>query len=112
MALNSTPGPWKLFRTQASAIDIGPDENHLVCRVFKLPSFSPWLPEHAEGNAALIAAAPALLAALEETLRALETHLDEACRDHNIKSRHLLCPCQDNEAHRARAAIARAKGEQ
>lgn len=48
----------------------------------------------------------ALAEALRETLRALEAHLDESCRDHSLKHRDDLCPCNQNEVTRARAALA------
>jgi hypothetical protein len=53
-----------------------------------------------------------LVGALEETLRALESHLDESCRDHSLGHRDELCPCNTNEVVRARAALARARGEE
>ena len=51
-----------------------------------------------------------LLSSLKETLRALESHLDESCRDHNLKHRDDLCPCNQNEVKRAKDVIARAEG--
>ena len=66
----------------------------------------------ADNEMRLMASAPELLAALTETLRALESHLDESTRDHNLGHRYNLCPCNRNEVQRARAAIARATGEQ
>jgi hypothetical protein len=67
--------------------------------------------EKRKANARLIAAAPDMLEALIETLRALEAHLDESCRDHNLKHRDILCPCNQNEVVRAKAAIRKALGE-
>jgi len=59
---------------------------------------------------ALIAERDALRAALIETLRSLEQHLDEATRDAGLGHRDMLCPCNENEVVRSRAALA--KGEQ
>ena len=52
---------------------------------------------------------PELLAALEETLRALEAHLDEDTNHAGLKHRDVLCPCHSNEVLRAKRAIANAK---
>jgi len=52
----------------------------------------------------------ALVESLEETLRALEAHLDESCRDHNIKHRDLLCSCNTHEVVRVKSIIAKVKG--
>lgn len=49
-----------------------------------------------------------LVAALKDTLRALESHLDGDCVRADMKHRDLLCPCNQNEVPRARAALAKA----
>lgn len=46
-----------------------------------------------------------LIVSLKEVLRALESHLDESCRDHNLKQREDLCPCQQNEVKRAKELL-------
>jgi len=48
----------------------------------------------------------ALRAALRDTLRALEQHLDEACAAANVSHRDILCPCNTHEVPAARAALA------
>lgn len=58
-----------------------------------------WCPLHA--------AAEEMRAALQETLRALEAHLDDDTRHANLKHRDLLCPCNENEVKRARALLAK-----
>lgn len=52
-----------------------------------------------------------LLQLLKETLQCLEAHLDESCRDHNIKHRDLLCPCNQTIVTKAKSAIAKAERE-
>ena len=52
-----------------------------------------------------------LLKAAQDGLRALEAHLDESCRDHNLKHRDDLCPCNQNEVAALRAAIAKATSQ-
>lgn len=47
-----------------------------------------------------------LVASLRETLRALETHLDDDTNAHGLKSRDILCPCNQNEVARAKAVLA------
>jgi hypothetical protein len=42
---------------------------------------------------------------LEETLRALEAHLDEDTLHANLKHRDFVCPCNANEVARARGAL-------
>lgn len=68
-------------------------------------------PVDSERISQLLAERWSLLQALKETLKALESHLDESCRDHNIKHRDALCPCNKGEVVRARAAIAKAEGK-
>ena len=50
-----------------------------------------------------------LVEAAEKGLRALESHLDESCRDHNLKHRDQLCPCNQNEVKALRYALARVR---
>ena len=52
-----------------------------------------------------------LLEVLKDTLRALEEHLDADTLHANLKHRDLLCPCNQNEVARAKAAIAACQGE-
>jgi hypothetical protein len=103
-----TPEPW-----QVSALSIGHNGNGPYTYPLGRDS------ETAVANAARIVACVNALAgmnpdavadvvaALEETLRALEAHLDESVRDHSLKHRDTLCPCNRNEVARARAALER-----
>lgn len=98
--VSHTPGPLTIRRAPQN-LYIEDAQYTVVATVF-IPHLDPG---EAEANAILFTAAPALLEALKETLRALESHLDESCRDHNIKHRDQLCPCNQNEVVRARTAI-------
>jgi hypothetical protein len=57
-------------------------------------------------DARLFAAAPELAASLRETLRALESHLDDDTVHANLPHRDHLCPCNQNEVARAKALLA------
>lgn len=106
--MKHTPGPWRIEDVESmqpyTEYDVYAGD-HRVMHVHDID-------DGAEANARLIASAPELLEALTETLRALEAHLDEACRDHGVSHRDLLCPCNQNEVVRARAAIAKATGKE
>lgn len=92
-----TPGPWTLRPfDDAQVCILGDSPPGLLCTVTG---------KRREANAKLIAHAPAMLEALEKTLRALESHLDSATRDAELSHRGLLCPCHDNEVKRARALL-------
>ncbi len=97
----STPSPWRAEPTGET--DSG---NFRVSYETAGMGYQP-LPQTA-ANSRLLENAPALLDALKETLKALEAHLDESCRDRNLKHRDLLCPCNQQEVVRAKAAIAAA----
>lgn len=60
-------------------------------------------------HAALLAAAPDLVAALRETLRALEAHTREDAKRNGL-SVSQVCPCHGQEISRAHAALDRAEG--
>ena len=75
------------------------------------------LPNLPESNADTLAEiidketyASELLYSLRETVRALEAHLAESTRDHNLGNVDLLCPCSTNEVARAKALIAKVEG--
>ncbi len=107
-----TPGPWSIETDVSGIYVMTPGQG-----IAKLYDVTPtqWIKDRlmsiGEANARLIAAAPELLEALEETLRALEVHLDDDTNHCGLKHRDLLCPCNQNEVVRARATIAKAKGE-
>lgn len=52
-----------------------------------------------------------LIAALEETLKSLELHLDSDTAHNGLKHRDMLCPCNSTTVVSARAALTAAKGE-
>jgi|SRR5579864_6445341 len=107
-----TPGPWEATKPALSC-EIHANKIHVASAFAKVPAGTSdryILEPEAEANARLIAAAPELLEALKETLRALESHLNESTRDHNLGNVDLLCPCSQNEVVRAKAAIAKALG--
>jgi hypothetical protein len=89
---NHTPGPWEIALTNNHCI-LGPSPTGL-CVVACLPHDGTQLPNTA-ANAALMAAAPALLAALEECLLWIETPTRPWCAT----------------VDQARAALALAKGQ-
>ena len=103
-----TPGPWRVAPRsdypEHADINVDAGTRGYVALCGKAGD------EEAEANARLIAAAPELLDALRETLRALESHLDESCRDHGLGHRDMLCSCNQHEVVRARAAIAKTEG--
>ena len=111
MKTKHTPGPWtvengKRARGYMTAVM---RDGFAIADVPCLRG-DPYDDDEADANAHLIAAAPDLLAALQETLRALECHLDDDTKSHGLKSRDCLCPCNSNEVVRARAALSRATG--
>lgn len=85
-----TPGPW-LYKSNGSYFDVGID-NHEDSVIPVYPTVCIGVPHDQEANARLIAAAPDLLEALEAVVRVAD-------RD-------------TVEFRMARAAIAKAKGEQ
>lgn len=100
-----TPGPWEAVGMAVHQVSPGGREI-----IFGAHNTRGGDEDERRGNARLIAAAPELLDALRETLRALESHLDESCRDHGLGHRDMLCSCNQHEVVRARAAIAKAEG--
>ena len=87
--MSHTPGPWRYAgRSVAGAFHIGPEEGYSVGIIHHSPD--------GEANARLVAAAPDLLAALEECQA--EIHIECGLTDYP-------------SCIRARAAIAKAKGE-
>lgn len=89
-----TPGPWKFKEYGARGLD-GPTEFRIGAEAFLIASTAGYTAEDG-ANAALIAAALALLEAVETFIR----YLDEAI------------PSHDEVEAKARAAIAQALGEQ
>lgn len=63
----------------------------------------------AKADQLLVQAAPDLLAALRETLMALQAHIEQERKTHRRPASE-LCPCETNEVARARLAIAKATG--
>jgi hypothetical protein len=66
-----TPGPWRA-RKVGDEVWIGNGKNDLVCCI--QPSYGEFRPEHVEGNARLIAAAPDLLVACQAVMAALASY--------------------------------------
>lgn len=96
-----TPGPWHLVNgTQIRSA------KHQIAKV--------WMMRGSEGvaNARLIAAAPDLLEALQESLAALEYVVEQAGGPGCEHEGGVVCFCKENTAiGAARAAIAKATGQ-
>lgn len=104
MGIKHTPGPWEVTQIDCLGNEIveygnvRPVNRHMFGHETSLPiaDFYLWDMPEQRANARLIAAAPELLEALEELLAATQ-HLDQ---------------CHQATADKARAAIAKAKGEE
>lgn len=122
MTMTHTPGPWTLetVRTASGLCHkVGPfpprregSAPRHACLYSDYPSESNPADQELLANAHLISAAPELLAALEACHGALEWVIEQgggpAC-EHEAG----VCFCKENNAlNAARAAIAKAKGEQ
>ena len=92
MKTQHTDGPWVVF--PAPGLDIGSINRGFVASCTLRPSL-----EEMKANAALIAAAPDLLAALEQCLPILDAHRRAALGEGDLTAR------------TARAAIAKAGGD-
>lgn len=97
-----TKGPWRLYRRHTGSFDVAPN-------VAWLGASSIHKPGENEANARLIASAPDLLEALGEMLEAWEGHFGEGACDCMPEPQNAGHVCQ---CCKARAAIAKAKGEQ
>jgi len=98
-----TPGPWTCT---ADGYAEGRGAFHFLVSG---PHFRPGKKADAVYDSRLIAAAPDLLAALENALRALEAHINAVAKQNGVNSAD-LCPCMVVEIAQARSAIAKAEG--
>jgi hypothetical protein len=80
-AAKHTPGPWSVEIPYAGFSAIRGAKGELVFGIAVGGAESRQPPEVCEANARLIAAAPALYAALERALPYLENHMAMTCRD-------------------------------
>ena len=102
MGIKHTPAPWRVSSESPRIIKkdyraIGSDAGFLIASTMGNDNSGFYASEQeADANARLIAAAPELLEALEELITATQ-HLDQ---------------CHQATADKARAAIAKAKGEE
>ena len=97
-----TPGPWRVAHGSAGLLGVWPQESEAVQAICMLEARSGntrYELHNASANAALIAAAPELLAALEDVLG----YGEDCAADRDERP-----GCLE----RARAAIAKAKGKQ
>lgn len=99
----NTPGPWDL-RTQRNCVD------EYDCYLYPMRIF---IPEGvSDADALLIASAPDLLEALQESLAALEYVVEQAGGPKCEHEGGIICFCKENTAiSSARAAIAKATGQ-
>lgn len=114
MTSKHTEGPW-LHRGKSDSVHKSPSAEHyaqgyrLGETIFQFHEESP--PSDADLD--LILAAPELLQALQESLAALEYVVEEAGGPHCEHEGGIVCFCKENNAiSAARAAIAKATGEQ
>jgi hypothetical protein len=98
METKHTPGPWIWAKGYKGPFGAGPDNE--VLNYFSYEGMHLW-GEHEKANARLIAAAPDLLAELQNIANANPSSWDEETRDQ----------FQQWAQNRARAAIAKATGE-
>jgi hypothetical protein len=105
-----TPGPWDfhLGRGTNPRLHIQTSGGY---QIVSTPELSRHDRERSgqEANARLIAAAPSLLEALKDTVRALNQHLTDEAKAAGVDVE-TLCPCLTNEVRAAQAAIAKAEG--
>ena len=93
-----TLGPWECHSGMVWKNDIP------IARMDREPG-NGTMPVERDSNAHLIACAPELLASVRELTLALEAHLRESTRDHNLGNIDLLCPCSQNELARAKELL-------
>ena len=90
-----TPGPWRADEWATGFTVSAPESHYSVCHLSGC--------NNAKANAALIASAPELLAALESACGCIEASLDEVTSEAR--------EAMENDLNRYRTAIAKAKGE-
>ncbi|MFY2855016.1 hypothetical protein ACOTJG_13670 [Achromobacter xylosoxidans] len=101
MTTNHTPGPWVRDTGSGSGCDVRAENGRKVAATWGINNGDPHRPAYraeCDANARLIAAAPELLEALEWALRAMEARNPLWAEGERFIA--------------ARAAIAKAKGEQ
>jgi hypothetical protein len=108
MNAKHSPGPWR--RTNLTVHTVAPEGALVLARVLEsgVETLAASTPEQATANANLIAAAPELLAALEDASRALDVLEEEHAP--LAPSGNGCCVICDARI-KARVAIARAKGQ-
>ena len=108
-----TPGPWQVASHHARGYGatITRENGAHSEAVVDVVDFNDYHRDaEVAANARLIAAAPEMLKALKNTLRALVQHIEDGAKRDGISLDQLaqLCPCWDEEVQEARAAIAKA----